>query len=294
MTALALIGEDEFRVTSGETEFGDVEHSSRRCTVAGGNPQRTRVYLSGETTFPYGAGALTAGQGWARQYRDAIDYLVDPSPQLGPYSLGIALGSLSYPTGTQYRSLEHISVFDMHFAPFVLTTIADIEPAGESTKLDQREEESLYEWFKFERVLKRVAAAVSETYRDLAIDRIRSLRQASLDGDPEQAPLSLESVESFAIFAERMRTLQRPTFVTSYTGNLVAEWYTSRTHKASVEFRPDRSASYFVVAADAVRPQRLNKTIGNRSVEQLGDALREAGIIVAQGLPGERRRAPAR
>lgn len=229
------------------------------------------------------------------QVRPALTVTIDRPNELSLGFVSGGCGIVALPA--DQLLMDGVVVFDANAIASGVTVPLlhdQLRPLVEFTTLHQSEEEGLYSWFKFEQVLRRISNAFAPKDHESVLLRLRYLRQASLDDDPEQAELSQQSLETFALFTESTPNLIRPTFATSYSGNIIAEWHNSRTDKASAEFMPDRSVQFLVISPDPIRAGRTSRTIGTRSVERLGEAIRGAGIRIQEvERRHEGRRAPA-
>ncbi len=98
-------------------------------------------------------------------------------------------------------------------------------------------------------------------YSGSLANRLEYLREASIEEAPEQAPVSVDSLQSFISFI-RSSKLAEPELVLTYTGNIRAEWHKSRKEHFSVEFLPNGQVRYVVFARDPDHATRTDRASG--------------------------------
>jgi hypothetical protein len=106
-------------------------------------------------------------------------------------------------------------------------------------------------------------------YSGSLANRLDYLREASIEEAPEQAPISVNSLQSFVSFIAREPRLAEPEVVLTYTGNTRAEWHESRKEHFSVEFLSNGQVRYVVFARDPNHATRTDRAFGLVSAETL-------------------------
>jgi hypothetical protein len=154
---------------------------------------------------------------------------------------------------------------------------AALDAEWRTTGAASAEEQARNHLQRFETLLEEAAGVIAARDRDKFVERLRRLWQLSLDDDPEQEPLSLDSLSDLVSFLRNGAPARTPMLVTTYSGHLVAEWRASSAWRASAEFTGNRTVAYFTVSADRLRPARLNRIEGTVSAEDLGRMLRRLG-----------------
>ncbi len=110
-------------------------------------------------------------------------------------------------------------------------------------------------------------------------NRLDYLRKASIEEAPEQAPISVNSLQSFVSFVEREPGLAEPEVVLTYAGNIRAEWYKSRREQFSVEFLPNGQVRYAVFARDPIHPRRTDRASGLVSADTLTEKVMPFNVL---------------
>ena len=110
-------------------------------------------------------------------------------------------------------------------------------------------------------------------------NRLDNLREASIEEAPEQAPISVNSLQSFVSFIAREATLAQPEVVLTYTGNIRAEWHKSRKEHFSVEFLPNGQVRYVVFTRDPNYATRIDRATGLVSAETLMDKVKPFNVL---------------
>ena len=98
-------------------------------------------------------------------------------------------------------------------------------------------------------------------------NRLGHLREASIEEAPEQAPISVNSLQSFVSFITKEPRLTEPDLFLTYSGNIRAEWHKSRKEHFSVEFLPSGQVRYVVFARDPDHTARTDRASGFVSAE---------------------------
>lgn len=109
--------------------------------------------------------------------------------------------------------------------------------------------------------------------------RLEYLREASIEEAPEQAYISVNSLQSFISFIRREIKMKEPDLVLTYTGNIRAEWHKSRKEHFSVEFLPNGQVRYVVFARDLNHATRTDRTSGLVSAETLMDKVKPLNVL---------------
>ena len=99
--------------------------------------------------------------------------------------------------------------------------------------------------------------------------RLEYLRETCIEEAPEQAPISVQSLQGFIFFLQRESNLAEPDIVITYAGNIRAEWHRSRKEHFAVEFLPTGQVRYVVFSSDLNHPSRTDRTFGVVSAESL-------------------------
>ena len=104
-------------------------------------------------------------------------------------------------------------------------------------------------------------------YSGSLANRLEYLREVSIEEAPEQAPISVSSLQSFISFITSEPRLVEPDLVLTYSGNIRAEWHKSRKEHFSVEFLPNGQVRYVVFARDPDHATRTDRASGLVSAE---------------------------
>lgn len=113
---------------------------------------------------------------------------------------------------------------------------------------------------------------------DLA-KRLEYLRVASIEEYPEQAPMSIDSLQCFLSFVKREPNLTEPDLVLTYAGNIRAEWHKSRKEHFAVEFLPNGQVHYVVFTRDPDHPTRTDRTSGLVSAATLMQKVKPFDVL---------------
>ena len=105
------------------------------------------------------------------------------------------------------------------------------------------------------------------------------MREVCIEEAPEQTPISTQSLQGFILFLQREKNLAEPDIVTTYTGNIRAEWHRSRKEHFAVEFLPNGQVRYVVFSTDPNYPSRTDRTSGVVSAETLMDKVRPFNVL---------------
>lgn len=118
----------------------------------------------------------------------------------------------------------------------------------------RRDEEKLAEIIDFIRL------SLRADYRGELAARIKDLIKIAEEEEPDQPPLSSESLRHFVSFMQSITGISLPEIVITPTGNVRAEWHTGRCRHFSVEFQP-RGATRFVLFLPNRRHPRITDRI---------------------------------
>lgn len=116
-------------------------------------------------------------------------------------------------------------------------------------------------------------------YSGSLANRLEYLRGASIEEAPEQAPISVSSLQSFVSFITREPRLAEPDLVLTYSGNIRAEWHKSRKEHFSVEFLPNGQVRYVVFTRDPDHATRTDRTSGLVSAETVMAKIKPFNVL---------------
>ncbi len=141
---------------------------------------------------------------------------------------------------------------------------------------DYQDLETLFEPETFDETLATTSDLISFirnhvrlAYSASLANRLEYLRDASIEEAPEQAPISVNSLQCFVSFIKSEPNLAEPDIVLTYTGNIRAEWHKSRKQHFAVEFLPNGQVRYVVFSRDPDHPTRTDRASGLVSAETL-------------------------
>lgn len=116
-------------------------------------------------------------------------------------------------------------------------------------------------------------------YTGRLVNRLEQLREASIEEAPEQALISVNSLQSFVSFITREPRLIEPDLVLTYSGNIRAEWHKSRKEHLSVEFLPNGQVRYVVFARDPDHATRTDRASGLVSAETVMSKINPFNVL---------------
>ena len=116
-------------------------------------------------------------------------------------------------------------------------------------------------------------------YSEALASRLSYLHEASIDEAPDQAPISVDSLQCFISFIDGKTELKEPDVVLTYSGNIRAEWYRSRKEHLGVEFLPTGQVRYVVFARDPNHSTRIDRSSGWVAAESLMEKISPFNVL---------------
>lgn len=115
-------------------------------------------------------------------------------------------------------------------------------------------------------------------------NRLEYLQEEGVGEAPQQAPISVNSVQSLVTFITKENNLTEPGLVSTYAGNIRAEWRKSRKEHFAVEFLPNGQVHYVVFSSDVTHKKRIDRTSGIVYAETLMSKIRPFNVLSWAGI----------
>lgn len=100
-------------------------------------------------------------------------------------------------------------------------------------------------------------------------DRLNSLYEAAKEEDPDEVPISPESLSNFIGFLQKTTNLRRPDVVLTPANEICAQWRTAPNRHFSVVFLPNEETRYVIFTPNLGDPDKIDRLSGMTSVDSL-------------------------
>lgn len=102
-------------------------------------------------------------------------------------------------------------------------------------------------------------------------DRLNSLFEAAKEEDPDEVPISPESLSNFIGFLQKTTNLRRPDVVLTPSNEICAQWRTAPNRHFSVVFLPSGETRYVIFTPNLGDPDKIDRLSGITYVDSLID-----------------------
>ena len=102
-------------------------------------------------------------------------------------------------------------------------------------------------------------------------DRLNSLYEAAKEEDPDEVPISPESLSNFIGFLQETTNLRRPDVVLTPSNEICAQWRTAPNRHFSVVFLPSGETRYVIFTPNLRDPDKIDRLSGITYVDSLID-----------------------
>jgi hypothetical protein len=109
--------------------------------------------------------------------------------------------------------------------------------------------------------------------------RLFWLYQAAKEEDPEEVPISPESLRNFIVFIQKTRNLRYPEVVLTPSNEIRAQWRTAPNRHFAVVFLPTGEARFVIFSPNRRDPDRIDRLSGITSVDTLMETAEPHGIL---------------
>lgn len=132
---------------------------------------------------------------------------------------------------------------------------------------------------KIKNLIEHLRRWVDTPFAERIAKRLEFLIEASQEEEPEELPISPESLRNFIGFLQTTANLKYPDVVLTPSHDIWAEWSTAPNRHFAVEFLPNDKARFVIFAPDANNVENIIRLSGISSVDSLMVTAKPHGIL---------------
>lgn len=130
-----------------------------------------------------------------------------------------------------------------------------------------------------DRAIRRILIDLHVSFSRGIFERVRELIGYGYEDEPDQVPISPESVENLIVFFQQYPHASRPNIVVTPSRNIQMQWGKQPDRKLVIELLPNYNARFVVFSRDIDRPEKINRMSGRVSTKHVIDAVKSFGVL---------------